>query len=231
MQLAHRVKPSKSDLADLKLFVERHNSELKPLLRVTSSDGDDGGRTALMLWIRASELPFVTFLAPFGELEARDAAGNLTALHTAAFAHQLDCIKVLVKAGSVVDAPTGNSGATALAISAAEGQHEAVAFLLEKGADPTLSDKKGAYVLEYAIESLDSSTVEKVMNAMLKKSSFKVADARWTDITDKAIKTRNPGIAEILLEKGMRPSAAGVKIGNNNAVMAALLKRYPTPAK
>lgn len=108
------------------------------------------GMTALMLAAQegAREAAWVLARADNADVNARNENGS-TALMYAAFNGKASVAEVLLGAGAKIN-QSNNNGHTALMSAAAHGYRNTLILLLEKGADPTVKDKEGTSVLDYA---------------------------------------------------------------------------------
>ena len=86
------------------------------------------------------------------KVDVRNKAGA-TPLHDAALGGDAGVIKMLLDHRADVNARDAESGATPLYYAASWGRQEAVELLLARGADPNAKTKKGATILQAAIDS------------------------------------------------------------------------------
>ena len=114
---------------------------------------DKDGKTALMLPDYNYNLEIIAALLKAGaNIEARDKYGWTILMRTAAFSGGSDVIAALLGAGSDVHA-RNIYGKTALILAACHDNLEAIAALLEAGADATLKDNAGLMAIDYAEEN------------------------------------------------------------------------------
>lgn len=108
------------------------------------------GMTALMVAAQegAREVAWVLARADDANVNAENENGS-TALMYAAFNGKASVAEVLLNAGAKINQANSN-GHTALMSAAAHGYRNTLILLLEKGADPTVKDKEGTSVLDYA---------------------------------------------------------------------------------
>lgn len=102
---------------------------------------------------------------------------NFSPIHYAAAANALTIIKYLAKKGANINKPTQNSlEDTALIITAGRGFNEAVAVLLDHGADPFINNGSGETAKEFAKKIFYIFTIEDVdkRNELLKQASLPV---------------------------------------------------------
>jgi uncharacterized protein len=78
-----------------------------------------------------------------------DNSSHVQPLHSAAAGRSADCVRILLDAGSDVDARQ-HGGYTALMEAAMQGNEEMVRALLDAGADQTLTDDDGRNSIEFA---------------------------------------------------------------------------------
>jgi hypothetical protein len=93
------------------------------------------------------------------------------ALHRAARDGELQSIRELLKTGIDID-HRDTDGSTPLMDAATLGQTEAVRLLLERGADPTITDWKGRDALHYAENGLGEESQKRAVIALLKGAAM-----------------------------------------------------------
>jgi len=109
-----------------------------------------GGQTALM-WAAANSAPaIVKLLLEHGADPRARSKGGFTPMLFAAQQGDLESGRLLLQAGTDVNDRSSNDRKTALIVAAASGRKEFSTLLLEKGADPDLSDEAGFAALHYA---------------------------------------------------------------------------------
>ena len=123
------------------------------------------------------------------------AKGGFTPLMFAARTGDLESARILVAAGAKVNEVAPEYG-TALGVASASGQEEVALFLLEKGADPNLTDGQGVSPLHWAL-------VEGMSNLFGRGSSS--TDRFW-------LHPNMPELVKALLAHGADPNA---KIGKS----------------
>ncbi len=90
-----------------------------------------------------------------GEIDAADDEGRRP-LHEAAFFGRLEMVKFLVAMGAIKDAPVHPFGYTALWFAVSQGHHDVARYLLEKGANISVSDAlNGQTLLHVAAQRSD----------------------------------------------------------------------------
>jgi ankyrin repeat protein len=85
-------------------------------------------------------------------------------LHTAAIHNRVEIARMLLGAGSVLEAEDSD-GSTPLHDAAVGRKREMVEFLLANGADVNRRDRNGAYALSFAVAGGDSLIVRKILEA------------------------------------------------------------------
>jgi len=99
-----------------------------------------------------------------------DAAGR-TALMYAATGPHADTVRILLDAGSDIDAADGGERWTALMFAAAEGQTEAVRLLLERGANSELRDADADRAEEFAARNGHLETARLLREASARRTA------------------------------------------------------------
>jgi hypothetical protein len=94
---------------------------------------DNKGRTPLMSIVSLNEYPRVMW-------STRD---NLRSFRKRRLDNAIPVMNLLIKAGSNINAKSPRDGKTALMLAVMNGFDEAVEFLFESGADPTITDDRG----------------------------------------------------------------------------------------
>lgn len=117
------------------------------------------GNTALMMAAFQKNKAAVLALLDKGAQVNRP---GWTALHYAAAAGDLDIMKLLLERHAYIDAESP-TGTTPLMLAAREGMEDAVALLLEEGADATLKDRAwGIDAAEFATRALKPWIAERI---------------------------------------------------------------------
>ncbi len=88
---------------------------------------------------------------PLSYAELVGAQGGITALHYALRDGHRDCVEALLEAGADIDQVTGGDRSSPLLLAAINGQYDLAAYLLSRGADPTLASADGVTPLYAAI--------------------------------------------------------------------------------
>ena len=149
------------------------------------------GRTALMLALaagRKADAAVELLLARGASVRARDVIEGWLPLHHAAAADNWAAVRLLVKSHRAwVDARAAN-GATALAVAAAAGCHEACLELLEVGADANALDKSSRPPLALAVANRRWATAE----ALLRHADATPLSAAAAVGLDRALSAQQP---------------------------------------
>ena len=95
-----------------------------------------------------------------------------TALHAAASTGMLAVVDLLLARGAPINSTANHYGMTPLHLATVGGHPDIVAWLLEKGADPTIKDKRGRTALAHAIKLR-----REVVQPLLLAGSSKANDA------------------------------------------------------
>lgn len=136
----------------------------QPALKV--DEQSPNGNTALMMAAFQKNKPAVLALLEKGAQVNRP---GWTALHYAAAAGDLDIMKLLIERHAYLDAESP-TGTTPLMLAAREGQEEAVALLLEEGADATLKDRAWREnAAEFAIRAQKPWIAEQIRKHLSRK--------------------------------------------------------------
>ena len=134
---------------DVAASVKKENRErAKDSFRKSATDGD-----AVMLVQSLSEVDIETQMDEHGT----------RALHLAAMAGHLECVKLLLARGADVHAKEQGIGATALLLAAVTGQLEVAQELVKAGADINVVDMHGNTVLVKAVQSQRVELVEEIV--------------------------------------------------------------------
>jgi ankyrin len=216
------------------------NALLRAGARADATYGE--GETPLMLAARSGSLDSVTLLLEAGaDPNAAEAFRGQTALMLAAHENHATVVRTLVEAGAVVDVRTAEyafqdlaggaggiihdrpqGGLTALMLAARQGAREAVASLLDAGADPNLTEPQyGFTALQTAIfngqYALAKALIER--GADVNDGSLYIA----MEMRNLATYSNRPNppdvdagvtamdVAKLLLGKGADPNAAYTK--------------------
>jgi len=124
-----------------------------------------GGQTALM-WAAANRsAELVRLLVDHGADPRARSARGFTPLLFAAQQGDVESGRLLLQAGADVNDRSGNDRKTALMVAAASGNREFSVLLLEKGANPDLSDEGGYTALHYAASDPDGADMVRALLA------------------------------------------------------------------
>ena len=196
------------------------------------------GQTALMWAASESHASVVKFLVDRGaDVKATSVAANpgkkMTALLFSARQGDLASAKILVEGGANVDDAMAD-GTTAMLLAILNGHHQLATYLLEKGANPNLTDGSGRPPLFAAIEmrnpqwaevpwpdaDMDDLDLIKILlakgadpNLKLRRKAAHRAflDARWSDLIGgtaflRATQTGDITVMRLLLSYGADPN-------------------------
>ncbi len=125
---------------------------------------DEIGFTALMEAARDGKTEVVEYLLTQDvDVNRRSEASalHLTPMHMAAISGDAAIVSLLAEAGAKVD-PQGRDGGTPMMWALGEGKMNTVDRLLELGANPTLKNKAGFSVLDYARQVDDKNLLSKM---------------------------------------------------------------------
>jgi hypothetical protein len=111
-------------------------------------------------------------------LHGEDCGSGLTPLHYAAREGHLDCVRLLLRVGAVVDRPSRAGGATALHRAAFMGHCAVLKALLEAGADARLQDGDGETALHKAAAQGHAAAVELLLRAAPAAAAVRDRQAR-----------------------------------------------------
>jgi len=139
-------------------------------------------------------------------------------LRTATFNGNLNKMKALLARGAKVNWADDGSGWTALIWATIRDEHEAVKFLLAKGADPNLQDESGWTALRHALLTSYTDIMETLLTA---GARIDMKDRRGLTILMEAAFRGKEEVARLLLAKGADPNAKG-KRGITALSLAAL---------
>ena len=169
-----------------------------------------GGQTALM-WAVANKHPeIVKLLVEHGADVRARSKGDFTPLLFAAQQGDVESGRTLLGAGADVNENRRKDRMTALMVAAAGGNNEFSILLLEKGANPDLTDEIGYTALHYAAS--DEKRVD-VVKALLAHGAN--PNARTTR---DAPRTNNSGVSS----KGATPLFLAASLGNVETVRALI---------
>jgi len=127
--------------------------------------------TPLVDAVRSGDAPQIRALCARGADPNEPSGGNgWTPLLHAIHKNQIESVKALLDAGANIDR-TSPSQTSPLMMAAGYGSEEMVALLLQRGANPRLSDDEGASALDYALSGvpdLDAFTLFRCQNSTVK---------------------------------------------------------------
>jgi len=124
---------------------------------------DDLGRTPLMIAADNDKLHAVTYLLEKGADPSLQDNNGWHALHHASQGGNPEVIDLMISHVPSIDSIT-EEGLTSLMIAAGNGKLQAVEYLLEKGADPSLQDNSGWNALHQASRSGIVAIMEKILS-------------------------------------------------------------------
>jgi ankyrin repeat protein len=132
-----------------------------------------------------------------GEIDAPDDEGRRP-LHEAAFFNRIEMVKFLVASGAVKDAPVHPFGYTALWFAVAQGHHDVARYLLDKGANVSVSDSlSGQTLLHVAAQRGDM----KMTGMLVAAGVYTLAeDRRGMTARDYAARSNNTALESVLLK-------------------------------
>lgn len=119
------------------------------------------GRTPLMAAaVFDSRDAAVALLALGADATAFDSVGGEAAIHFAAGAGRTRFIELLSAHGAPIETPARASGNTPLHLAAAYGHHKTIMFLVDRGADPNVTNYDGVSPIFFASKRLRGRTVD-----------------------------------------------------------------------
>ena len=159
--------PLLSGESPLMTAVDNGNHDAASLLLEHGADVNaretNGGQTALM-WAAANRSPdIVRLLVDHGADPGARSKRGFTPLLFAAQQGDVESGRLLLQAGADVNDRSGNDRKTALMVAAASGNKEFPVLLLEKGANPDLSDEGGFTALHYAASDKDGADIVRAL--------------------------------------------------------------------
>lgn len=176
----------------LRAAVSRGQEQLFDRLIAAGTDfryADAGGRTLLMLSCEAGQPGMLKRLVALGlDPLVKDRASRTSATR-AAEAGSEPCLRILLDAGATLE--EDNYGSGLLTLAARKGAPDAVALLLERGADPNLNHDRDNAPLRAAIRSKDLRCVE----LLLQHGADPLSKAREKsqELTDEEVATAQGG--------------------------------------
>lgn len=148
---------------------------------------DDIDMTALMHSVKNSHIEVVKLLLSKGADVNLSSEGGLVAFHWVGMTGNIEIAKLFLERGVDINTQSKNNGTTALTMAAIFGRPNIVPFLLNNGADKTLTNSKGETALMIA-EEREHSGIVRVMGTerenyaiihLLKYDEFPSDDAMY----------------------------------------------------
>jgi ankyrin repeat protein len=200
---------------------ERHPAMVRELI---AHGADVSARSIIQKWERQNTAePREKWLPP----------GGMTALLFAAREGCLECLPILLEAGSDVNV-TDPDGISALLSAIINGHYDAAGILLERGADPNLADKTGRTALYSAVDfnAMPNSNrpapkvIENELTSLdlIKKLLSRGADVNAQLKTQQPYRTKLDRGDDTMLTSGTTPFLRAAKAGDL-AAMRLLLEK------
>jgi ankyrin repeat protein len=187
------------------LVVAVHADNLEAIKLILKTDRslvdstDKKGRTPLIVSIMRQKPEFAKYLISQGANVNEGDKDGRTSLHYAAFAGNVDMIRLLVKSKAVINAVAEGTRRTPLMESIIEGQLEAVRYLLRadadleiiKGPDGStalgLAISRGGKILDLVKEALEDRELEKISDTPLPVQRDGLLEGAEWDAMDKEL--------------------------------------------
>lgn len=182
---------------------------------------DEQGHTSLMHAAQNGCAGILKMLLSYGaDANACTSDRNLTPLIAATKCKQVDCMKLLLKAGANVDYRT-SVGSTALHLAVKQHKYwvEGFQILLEGGANVNQLDSDGFPPLAAAIGNVDFVALKFLIGAGAKTNIEKSARSL---LAYSIYKSRNLGVVQLLVDAGADVNAMDGKLQQTPLVLACL---------
>ncbi|KAG8505051.1 Ankyrin repeat and SOCS box protein 16, partial [Galemys pyrenaicus] len=196
------------------------------ILQGAELDSRVGGRAALHEACAGAQSDCVRLLLTFGAKANVLSEEGTTPLHLCTAPHSLQCAKLLLEAGAIVNLAAGDSEVTPLHVAASRGLEEHVALYLKHGADVGLRTIQGETALNAACagaEGPGSSQKHQAVVCQLLEAGAdaRVAGRKHHTPLHNACANGCGGLAELLLRHG---ACAGVRNGAGHTPMDCVLQ-------
>ena len=166
---------------------------------------NQAGETPLTLAIKQKNPKIIDLVCKRGKTALKNDMDQAP-LYLAVELGDLFVLQKLIDLGARVDVQS--EGKTPLSKAVEKGDIRVVALLLKNGANPSITDQDGILPLSKAVASSNLP----IAKILLKKSKQGNADANWKNaigepIVQAAIRTKNPGMVQLLLNYGAQANA------------------------
>jgi ankyrin repeat protein/L-ascorbate metabolism protein UlaG (beta-lactamase superfamily) len=164
------------------------------------NSADDNGMTAILFAVGYNHADLVPYLVSKGaRIDCKTKHGT-TLMHQAAYRGNLDLIKYLVSEKQSLNPGFDQWGNTPLLASVSRGRKDAVAYLLDNGADPNATSQNGLSALAFAVLGGDPEIVRMLIAG---GADVQCADEYgWTALHRSAQLLGNVDIAKLLVDAG-----------------------------